>query len=205
MLRDDQLLQAALKRHDISSVRLDWASPDVDWSQFLCPVFRTTWDYFVRRDEFTDWLNRIRSQTQLCNEAALIEWNMDKLYLGDLEGNGISIVPLKFIERGSEISLRELLDECGWDDAILKPCVSDAARHTYRVDRAAATALEPVVRRLLVDESLILQPFSPRRCRRRRPTWVRSRPRSSVRGIPYGPFLADASSTTRVGSGGCSG
>ncbi len=159
ILRDDQLLQAALARHGISSVRIDWASPDVDWSQFRCAVFRTTWDYFERQSEFTAWLNRIRGQTQLCNDAALIDWNMDKHYLADLEAKGIPIVPSRFIERGSTVTLHELLDESGWDEAVLKPCISGAARHTYRVNRESATSLEPVVRQLLSDESLILQPL----------------------------------------------
>ncbi len=159
ILRDDQLLQSALERHGISSVRIDWASPDVDWSQFRCAVFRTTWDYFERQAEFTAWLNRIRSQTRLCNDAALIDWNMDKHYLADLEAKGIPIVPSQFIERGSTVTLHELLEDSGWDEAVLKPCISGAARHTYRLNRETAAPLEPVVRQLLTDESLILQPL----------------------------------------------
>lgn len=159
ILRDDQLLQAEMARHGLSSVRIDWADPDVDWSQFRCAVFRTTWDYFERRHEFTAWLDRIRQQTRLCNDAPLIDWNMDKHYLADLEANGIPIVPSKFIERGSTVTLHELLDESGWGEAIIKPCISGAARHTYRVNRESIAALEPIVRQLLADESLILQPF----------------------------------------------
>lgn len=159
ILRDDQLLQAALMSHGLSSVRVDWASPDVDWSRFRCAVFRTTWDYFERRHEFTAWFNHVRKQTRLCNDAALIDWNMDKHYLADLEAKGIPIVPSKFIERGSTIALHDMLEVSGWDEAILKPCVSGAARHTYRLNRDSAAALAPVVRQLLADESLILQPF----------------------------------------------
>lgn len=159
ILRDDQLLQSALALHGISSVRIDWASPDVDWSRFRCAVFRTTWDYFDRRQEFTAWLSRVRTQTRLCNDAALIDWNIDKHYLKDLEAKGIPIVPSKFIERGSAVTLHELLYESGWNDAVIKPCISGAARHTYRINHKKAAALEPVVRQLLTDESLILQPF----------------------------------------------
>ena len=159
ILRDDQLLQSALALHGITSVRIDWVSPDVDWSRFRCAVFRTTWDYFERQSEFTAWLNHVRGQTRLCNDAVLIDWNMDKHYLADLEAKGIPIVPSRFIERGSTVSLHELLDDSGWDEAILKPCISGAARHTYRLNRESAAHLEPVVRQLLTDESLILQPL----------------------------------------------
>jgi glutathione synthase/RimK-type ligase-like ATP-grasp enzyme len=159
ILRDDRLLQAALARHGVSAVRIDWANPDVDWAQFRCAVFRSTWDYFDRQHEFTAWLKHVRGKTRLCNDAALIDWNMDKHYLADLEAKGVPVVPSKFIERGSLLTLNELLDETGWNESIIKPCVSGAARHTYRLNRDNATALQPIVQQLLTDESLLLQPF----------------------------------------------
>jgi glutathione synthase/RimK-type ligase-like ATP-grasp enzyme len=159
ILDDDHLLQTALAQHGISSVRVDWASRKVDWSQFRCAVFRTTWDYFERQNEFFTWLEQVRGQTRLCNDASLIEWNVDKHYLADLAKQGICVVPTRFVERNNSITLHELLDDCGWDEAILKPCVSGAARHTYRLNRVIAFQLEPIFLHLLQNESLILQPF----------------------------------------------
>lgn len=159
ILRDDQLLQVALAKHGISSLRIDWSDPAVDWSRFRCAVFRTTWDYFERQSEFLVWLNRIRRQTRLCNDAVLIEWNLDKHYLADLETQGIPTVPSKFIERGSTVTLHEVIDDSGWDEVILKPCISGAARHTYRLNRTTAAEFETVARQLLTEESLLLQPF----------------------------------------------
>lgn len=159
ILQDDQLLQKALLQLGLSSVRVDWSRPDVDWSEFRCAVFRTTWDYFERFEEFSAWLDRVRSLTRLCNESRTIAWNMDKHYLADLEAKGISVVRSRFVERGTTIRLQELLDETGWDDAVIKPCVSGAARHTFRVNQANATEVDAIVRPLLTTESLLLQPF----------------------------------------------
>ncbi|MCA1803543.1 MAG: hypothetical protein LC662_13930 [Rhodothermaceae bacterium] len=159
ILRDDGLLQKALEERGLTSVRVDWASPDVDWSKFRCAVFRTTWDYFERISEFTAWLNRIESQVRLCNEAPIIWWNLDKHYLADLESRGIPVVATRFIEPGTAVSLTGLLEEAGWDEAVLKPCVSGGARHTYRVNRASAGELQTVVQPLLAVESFLLQPF----------------------------------------------
>ena len=159
ILREDQLLADALRRHGLASMRVDWARPDIDWSRFRLAVFRTTWDYFDRFDEFTAWLARAEQQTALCNRPSIIRWNMDKHYLGDLEAKGIPIVPCRFIERGAAITLAELLDATRWHDAIIKPCVSGGARHTYRVNRANAAQIDAVVRPLLAAESFILQPF----------------------------------------------
>jgi hypothetical protein len=56
ILRDDGLLQAALTELGISTERVDWSKPDVDWSSYRLAVFRSTWDYFHRFDEFEPWL-----------------------------------------------------------------------------------------------------------------------------------------------------
>jgi len=159
ILHDDRLLRDALRERGLSAVRVDWARPDVDWSAFRCVVFRTTWDYFHRFGEFTAWLDRVESRTRLCNEPSIIRWNMDKHYLADLEAKGIPIVPCRFVERGSTATLSSLLAESGWSEAIIKPCVSGAARHTYRVDHGNSRDIDGVVRELLAVESFILQPF----------------------------------------------
>jgi glutathione synthase/RimK-type ligase-like ATP-grasp enzyme len=68
-------------------------------------------------------------------------------------------VPSRFVERGGVQTLHDLLDETGWLEAVLKPCVSGAARHTHRIDRDNVAQVEAAVRPLLAEESFILQPF----------------------------------------------
>src|SRR5687768_2531575 len=75
ILADDRHLQDALRERGLSSVRVDWSRPDVDWSRFRCAVFRSTWDYFDRFAEFSAWLDRVEGQTPLCNDAAKVRWN----------------------------------------------------------------------------------------------------------------------------------
>ena len=159
ILLDDRLLDEALRRHGLSSVRVDWARPEIDWSEFRCAVFRTIWDYFERTEEFNAWLARVEGQTALCNSPETVRWNMDKHYFADLEAKGIPVVATRYLERGSTSSLRDAIDESGWADTILKPCISGGARHTYRVNAVNAHELEPIVRELLSAESLLLQPF----------------------------------------------
>ena len=159
ILADDRLLREALARRGLTSVRVDWADPSVDWSRFRCAVFRTTWDYFERFAEFTAWLDRLERQTCVCNPASVIRWNVDKHYLADLERRGVPVVPSQFLERASTRSLAEVLEEVGWDEAVIKPCVSGAARHTYRVNRRTAAEHQPILSKLLAEEAMIVQPF----------------------------------------------
>ncbi len=159
ILRDDQLLQTALSDHGLSSSRVNWADPTIDWSKFGCVVFRTPWDYFDRLAEFTAWLQQLTKQTRLCNEHATIEWNMDKHYLADLAAQGIPVVPSHFIEQGGVFSLPDLLDTFQLNEAVIKPCISGGARHTYRVNRLNSEDIGSTLQPLLRHESFILQPF----------------------------------------------
>ncbi|MBK6903459.1 MAG: hypothetical protein IPH04_11825 [Saprospirales bacterium] len=159
ILGEDRLLGDALERRGLRVRRVDWARKDFDWSSSRMAMFRTTWNYFNRFAEFTEWLERVERQTQLLNAPELIRWNIDKHYLRDLEQSGIHIVPTRFVEIGEEITLGNLRAESGWDYAVLKPAVSGAARHTYRLHPDNFSEHEEVFRQLLASEAMLYQPF----------------------------------------------
>jgi len=159
ILRDDALLQEALGRLGLSSQRVDWADPEVDWTRFRCAVFRTTWDYFDRIDDFRGWLDVAEGATRLLNPASLVRWNLDKHYLDELAGKGVPVVPSRILERGEATPLARLLEETGWPEAVIKPCISGAARLTFRVDRTTADAVDEGLRAPRAGEAFLLQPF----------------------------------------------
>ncbi|AXK38402.1 ATP-grasp domain-containing protein [Crenobacter cavernae] len=156
---EDNLVADALRRRGFKVARLDWADPEFDWSETRSAVFRTTWDYFHRFAEFAPWLAKVGQATRLFNEAALIHWNLDKHYLGQLAEAGINIVPTRFIEVGDARTLAEAIADSGWTDVILKPAISGGARHTYRLKPEDTTAHEATFAELVAAEALMLQPF----------------------------------------------
>ncbi|MCC7423749.1 MAG: hypothetical protein IT428_26085 [Planctomycetaceae bacterium] len=159
ILQEDALLAEALAKRGIATERVSWSRPDFDWSLPRAVVVRSTWDYFDRYPEFSAWLNRIEPLAALINPIRQLRWNADKHYLADLQKAGVAIPPTRFIEPGESAALTDVLAECGWSEAVLKPAVSGAARHTYRITPQSAAAHEDVFRRLLLDESWMLQPF----------------------------------------------
>lgn len=159
ILRDDALLREGLAAHGFRVQRVDWADPTVDWSRFRAAVFRTTWDYFVRFEEFTAWLTRVQHLTPLINAPETIWWNLDKHYLADLDGRGVAAVPSLYLERGDARTLDSLLVETGWQEAVIKPCVSGAARNTYRVRSSNAAEVEQALAPFRAVESFMFQPF----------------------------------------------
>jgi glutathione synthase/RimK-type ligase-like ATP-grasp enzyme len=159
ILEDDSLLAEALGRRGFTSERVDWARSDVDWSGSDGAVLRTTWDYFERLPEFSAWLDRAEAQTRVLNTPDILKWNVDKHYLRDLAARNVAVVPTRFIEVGEGVNLHRLLDELESDEAVFKPVVSGAARHTHRVRRETAAEHDDLLRRLVEAEAMMIQPF----------------------------------------------
>jgi len=156
-LLQDQLVKDALEKEGLTVIKLAWDDADFDWNTTKYALFRTTWDYFDRFSEFSTWLKEVRQKTILLNSAKTIHWNIDKHYLHDLEKAGVEIVPTYFIEKGDTRTLTELHDELGWKKTILKPFVSGAARHTYKLNFDTIDKHEILYKKLISDEAMMLQ------------------------------------------------
>ncbi|MBO3116436.1 hypothetical protein J4050_06740 [Winogradskyella sp. DF17] len=156
---EDKLVVKALKDEGLKTERKAWDDITFDWSQTRCIIFRTTWDYFDRFDAFSNWLNTVATQTYLINSEALIRWNLDKHYLQHLKNKGINIPETEFIEPRSKASLKELHSRSGWTKTVLKPCVSGAGRHTYKLDSTNLDEYEILFKDLISKEAMMLQTF----------------------------------------------
>ena len=121
--RDDHLLARALRERGADAEIEAWDDPAVDWEGFDLVVIRSTWDYARRHDEFLAWVDRIGDR--LHNAPAVVRWNSDKHYLGDLAEVGIAVVQTRYLAPG------EPVPELG-GDVVVKPSVSAGGRDTGR-------------------------------------------------------------------------
>jgi len=165
VLLEDRLVLEALQRLGLNTIRKSWDDPDFDWSSTKYALFRTTWDYFDRYQEFSKWLESASNQTKFINPKDLIYWNIDKHYLKDLSDAGVNIPKTIFIEKGTQTTLRDTIkdahDNQGFMDDIfiLKPCVSGAARHTYKILKEDIPKYEAIFQELIGEEAMMLQEF----------------------------------------------
>ncbi len=165
VLLEDQLVVDALKNRGLKVTRKAWDDPHFDWSTTQYALFRTTWDYFDRYAEFSEWLEKTSKQTRFINSKELIYWNIDKHYLQDLSKAGVTIPKTVFVQKGSTATLVESItkakSEHGFiaDTYILKPCVSGAARHTYKIAEDGVTDYESIFQELVKNEAMMLQEF----------------------------------------------
>jgi glutathione synthase/RimK-type ligase-like ATP-grasp enzyme len=159
VLLEDQLLFDALTKKGLKVCKKDWADPDFDWNTTKHAIFRTTWDYFERFDEFFIWLEDTKKKTTFINSSEIINWNIDKHYLQDLAKDKINIAPTQFVEKGDRITLAQLFEKANWKEAVLKPAISGAARHTYRIQPNNCSEFETVFQKLIENESMLFQEF----------------------------------------------
>lgn len=162
ILTEDELLTAALEKKGLKVFRTNWDNKTFDWSSTSYILFRTTWDYFDRFDEFKAWLEAIKTKTTLINPYELVQWNMDKHYLQELSEKGILIPETIFAETGSLQTLSDLCHASGWEEFVLKPAVSGAGRHTYKFDMEGVEKHEETFRSLIKEEAMLLQKFQPK-------------------------------------------
>ena len=88
-----------------------------------------------------------------------MEWNIDKHYLGDLQNNGIDIVSTIFVNTGSHRSLESVCEETGWKHIVIKPAVSGAAFHTYKLIKDEILSNEDLFKQLVSERDMLVQPF----------------------------------------------
>lgn len=159
ILDEDLLISNAAKELGISVTKVGWDDHNFDWKNAKAVLIRETWDYFHRISEFMEWVSKVEQESRLINSAELIRWNQDKHYLRDVQQNGVEIVPTHFIERGETKNLKEIYESTGWPTIILKPCISGAARHTYKLNASSIDEHEGIFQELIANESMMIQPF----------------------------------------------
>ena len=165
VLLEDRLVLEALQKLGLKTIRKSWDDPEFDWSSTKYALFRTTWDYFDRYDEFSKWFEDTSQRTYFINPKKLIDWNIDKHYLSDLNQNGVNIPNTLFLEAGEQLDLQQAIEKANQrfgfqcEDFVLKPCVSGAARHTYKFHRSEWEKHNTIFQELLPNESLMLQEF----------------------------------------------
>ncbi|KGP63584.1 hypothetical protein EP47_06395 [Legionella norrlandica] len=159
VLLEDQLLIKALEQKGLKITRTHWDNQQYNWSEARFALFRATWDYFHRFDEFCLWLKRCSKIINFINPLSVIQWNIDKHYLSDLQQKGINIPPTLFLSQGELRSLRQVMEQNKWKKAILKPAIAGGARHTYLFDQNSVDHYQDVFQELINSGSMLLQEF----------------------------------------------
>ena len=159
VLTEDKLLKKELELLGLNVIIKDWKSKKFDWTKAEYAIFRSTWDYFDNFKLFSNWLEKNKYEIKFINSLEIIKWNLDKVYLLELQEKGINIAPTILIKKNQPTTLKKLFKDTGWQEAVLKPTVSGAARHTYRINRNSYNDYEEIFKGLICNEDFLFQEF----------------------------------------------
>ena len=159
VLTEDNLLKTELEKLGLRVIKKAWDSSDFNWSATKFAVFRSTWDYFDKFKEFKKWLEKVKKQTTFINSYELINWNLDKKYLIELNKKGINIPTSVVVTKKDNLTLANLFKKYNFNEAIIKPTISGAARETYRITKNNFYDYENKFFDLKSKEDLIFQEF----------------------------------------------
>ncbi len=146
---DDAGLVAALRTRGLHARWLSWDDPATLDADLV--VLRATWDYPDRLDEYLSWTRSVRN---LINPPALVEWNIDKHYLIDLDRLGVPVVPTQHFPVGQAVRIPA-------GEVVVKPAVgagSQGAQRFVDADAAAAHAAQLHAQ----GRAVLVQPYDPR-------------------------------------------
>lgn len=157
----DQLLIPELAKHNIIAEAAIWDDKTINWTDFDYLVFRNTWDYYKKEEQFNAWLEYIQqSGIKTLNAIEIIQRNKHKFYLLDLERQGIKILPTVFIDKTPELDLVQLIPN-SWEKAVIKPAYSAGSYLTEVFETRQMQQVNLQYRPIAKEKELLLQKFMP--------------------------------------------
>jgi glutathione synthase/RimK-type ligase-like ATP-grasp enzyme len=128
--------------------------------QFDLLVLRSCWDYHLRGAEFTEWLRAVGSQVQILNPVETVLWNLNKIYLREIEEQGIEIAPTVFVNGSGSMASSAWHQIRSWEKSVVKPAVSASAHKTWLFDSAVVPD-EDELKGKMEGEPFLIQQFIP--------------------------------------------
>jgi glutathione synthase/RimK-type ligase-like ATP-grasp enzyme len=159
LTESEQKFSQFAKQFDIEIEPVVWSSGEKDLNSFDMIVIRTPWDYFLRFEEFSNWLSSLRNiKTPVWNSLDVISKNIHKFYLKDIEADGLKIIPTVFVEKKSKNDLNNVLVNRKWNKAVIKPAISGNAYKTSIVS-INEPGIQSKLEELLKDNDVLIQKF----------------------------------------------
>lgn len=156
---DEPALLDALARVNVEAERHAWDA-DVDWATFDLVVLRTPWDYVGRFDEFRTWMRRAADLTKVLNPPAIVEWNLHKRYLFDLEAAAVPIVPTRMVAQHGPFPYQRAALRRFEGEVVIKPAIGIGAFGAARLEAGTEEAFAHLEALAILGDVLI-QPMIP--------------------------------------------
>lgn len=126
-------------------------TPVAELEHFDVVLVRTCWDYHLKYNAFTQWLNDVKeAKINLVNPAETILWNSNKRYMLDMQHKALPVVPT--FERHQVASLLEQFPNT--NKMVVKRLISASAHELQLVERSDLSASGSAI-----ADNVIIQPY----------------------------------------------
>lgn len=161
----DHLIEPPLNALGWQVEMVSWRKKQVDWNIFDAVIIRSPWDYQEDARQFLQVLTNIENSTaKLENSLAVVQWNIDKLYLKELEQAGVTIVPTIWQDKLAgqlvdEQFLKNCCDHLGQQQIVLKPRISANADNTFWLNSKTVQQNLAELSEAFSQRDFMVQPF----------------------------------------------
>lgn len=156
----DELLIEPLANLGWSVDMVSWRDQNVNWDQYEAVIIRSPWDYQQDVSKFMQVLKTIDDSTaQLENPFSLVKWNIDKIYLRELEEQGILTVPTLWGVQLKKVELLDAFDKLDTGELVIKPTISANADDTFRIKPEIDLGTMDEVLKTFKTRAYMIQPF----------------------------------------------
>lgn len=157
---EDTLLLRFFKQKGVEARTEVWDDAQVAWENYDVVLVKSTWDYFDKPVEFRKWLDEMElRKINLFNSVPVLRWNMDKIYLEDLEAANIPVIPSVWMNKGESFDLKSISKRLDADEIIVKPRISGASKNTIKVGRRNLDEAKTRLQKLTSHEDFMAQPY----------------------------------------------
>ncbi len=157
IITEDRLVQSELESLGFRCKRVAW-DDSFDPSKFRFALFRTTWNYFEKLNLFRSFLSDCCGQIIFINPYEQIMWSLNKKYLLWLKERGVNIPSTHLVKRGASFDLLGFCNKNGWQEIVIKPCVSAAAWNTHYV-KSIGNSTQSLFDSLIKNQDMLIQVF----------------------------------------------
>lgn len=139
---------------------LDWHDQSINWDNYDYVVVRSTWDYQEHQQAFVETLKRIeQSSATLLNPLEIMQWNISKTYLKQLQQQGVDIIPTTWCQQFDHDQIAALFEQYQCQQIIIKPCISAGSFHTYKLTKAQLAEQQGQLSQVFSHCDFMVQPF----------------------------------------------
>ena len=150
-------LEPAFRAQDIELRVIDWEAPLEEFEGVHAALLGTAWNYQDHAPEFMAKLDALQAQgITVLNQPKLVQWNITKTYLRELEEAEVRTIPTLWREIVTEKGVVEALDVFECDRVVVKRQVGAGAEGQELVSRKGLPGPDWVF-----NQPAMLQPFLP--------------------------------------------